>query len=224
MSSASFGTTSSGIDTAAPRSAAQPSSRAWWPWIVTFLAFPPAGYLGHIVAGPVDDLRAAVFAGVVSGGVLGLVQWALLRRRGTSARWISGTAAGFGVGLAVGAALVSYRTDRPSLAVMGAVSGLGVGLLQANALGATARRSLVWGVATAGLWPIGWVVSSGVIDPADQWPVFGASGALLVAVLQSLFIERVLPLGPRRAKSGRRRLDQERAELAAQAASPAVAR
>jgi hypothetical protein len=224
MSSASLETTPTGIDTAPPRSSAQPSSRAWWPWIVTFLAFPPAGYLGNAVAGPVDGLDAAVLAGVVTGGVLGLLQWALLRRRGTSARWILATGAGFGLGLAIGAALVAYRTDRPSLALMGAVSGLAVGLLQANALGATARRSLVWGVVTAGLWPIGWVVSAGVIDAADQWPVFGASGALLVAFLQSLFIERVLPLGPRRAKPGRRRLDEERAELAEQAATPAGAR
>jgi hypothetical protein len=64
-----------------------------------------------------------------------------------------------------------------------------------------------------------------VIDTADQWPVFGASGALLVTFLQSLFIERVLPLGPRRAKSGRGRLNRERAELDEQAAAtPAVAR
>jgi hypothetical protein len=200
MSSASLETTPSGIAAADSRSPAQPPG-PWWLWIVTFLAFPPAGYLGHAIAGRVDDLPAAALAGVVAGGVLGIIQWAFLRRRGVSARWILGTCAGFGIGLAAGAALVSYRTDRPSLALMGAVSGLAVGFLQAMAVGATARQSIAWGAATAGLWAIAWTVTAGVIDVADQWPVFGASGALLVTFLQSLFIERVLPLDAKDATS-----------------------
>lgn len=170
------------------------SSRPWWLWIVAFVAFPPAGYLGRAVAGRVDDVVAAALAGVVTGVVLGGIQWAFLRRHGVSARWIVGSSVGFAIGLAGGAALVSFRTDRPSLAVMGAVSGLAVGLLQAASVKATARYLAVWGVATAGLWAVAWQVSSGVIDVADQWPVFGASGALVVAFVQSLFIKRVIPM------------------------------
>jgi hypothetical protein len=173
----------------------------WWPWIVTFIGFPPAGLLGRAVAGRVDDFPAAALAGIVAGGVLGTVQWALLRRRGVSARWIAGTCIGFGVGLSAGAALVSYRTDRPSLVLMGAVAGLTVGLLQAKAIQATPRQLLAWGVATAGLWALGWSVTSGVIDVDEQWPIFGSSGALVVVALQSLFIRRVLPIPATTASS-----------------------
>ncbi len=51
------------------------------------------------------------------------------------------------------------------------------------------------------LWPLGWTLSSGVIDVAEQWPIFGASGAIAVALLQSTFIERVLPLEAKDATS-----------------------
>ena len=43
----------------------------------------------------------------------------------SASTWIPATAVGLGAGLAAGAALVSYRTDITSLALMGAVSGLG---------------------------------------------------------------------------------------------------
>ena len=107
-------------------------------------------------------------------------------------------------GLAAGAVLVSYRTDRPSLALMGAVCGLAVGFLQSIAARATARQVVAWSAATAALWAIGWAVTAGAgIDVADQWPVFGASGALVVAFLQSLFITRVLPITVRTQESDR---------------------
>ena len=91
-------------------------------------------------------MSAAVLGGVVTGAGIGAAQWALLRRRGVGVGWIPATAAGLGVGLAVGAALVSYRTDITSLAVMGAVSGLGVGIAQGAMLGNT-KRMLGWSAA-----------------------------------------------------------------------------
>src|SRR5205823_1230685 len=45
------------------------TSGIWWPWVITFIAFPPAGLLGRAAAGPVNDLLAAALAGVVAGGV-----------------------------------------------------------------------------------------------------------------------------------------------------------
>ena len=92
-----------------------------------------------LVAGRVDSVSAAVLGGVMTGAGLGAAQWALLRRRGVGIGWIPATAIGLGVGLAVGAALVSYRTDITSLVVMGAVSGLGVGIAQGAMLGSTKR-------------------------------------------------------------------------------------
>jgi hypothetical protein len=162
--------------------------------MLTALAMPPAGYIGWLIAGHVDSASAAALAGGATGAVVGLGQWLVLRRRGVTLRWAAATAVAFGIGLTVGAALVGYETDRVSLAVMGAVSGLAVGTAQATALRAGRTSTVTWGGTTGALWALGWIVSSFVIDPAEQWPIFGISGALLVTFAQSTFIERVLPL------------------------------
>jgi drug/metabolite transporter (DMT)-like permease len=186
-------TTSPELTTNRPSSATR-SFRPWWRWMLTALAMPPAGYLGWLVAGHVDSASAAALAGVVTGALVGLGQWLLLRRRGVTLRWAAATAVALGIGLTVGAALVGYDTDRVSLAVMGAVSGLAVGIAQASALRAGRTSVVSWGGMTGVLWALGWIISSFVIDPAEQWPIFGISGALVVTLAQSPFIERVLPL------------------------------
>src|SRR3954454_17638545 len=106
--------------------------RPWWLWTVTAFAFPPAGYIARQVAGRVDGVGAALLAGVIAGTVLGTGQWAVLRRRGASPSWIAATAAGFGVGLTAGAALVDYETSLAALVVMGAVCGIAIGVAQAT--------------------------------------------------------------------------------------------
>ena len=138
-------------------------------------------------------MSAAVLGGVVTGAGLGAAQWALLRRRGVGVSWIPATAAGLGVGLAVGAALVSYRTDITSLVVMGAVSGLGVGIAQGAMLGNT-KRMLGWAVATAALWAVGWATTTaGGISVDEQFVVFGAYGAIASTFLQSIIIGWFVP-------------------------------
>jgi hypothetical protein len=169
------------------------SLRPWFPWLLTALAFPPAGYIAHLVAGRVDSVSAAVLNGVIAGAGIGAAQWALLRRRGVSLFWVAATAVGLGIGLAVGAGLVSYRTDITSLVVMGAVSGLGVGIAQ-GATFANAVRMLGWSVATAALWAIGWTVTTAVgVDVSQQWAVFGAAGCFTLAFLQSIIIGWFVP-------------------------------
>jgi len=175
-------------------SSATPSHRPWWRWMLAALAYPPAGYVGWLLAGHVDSSSAAALAGVVTGALLGLGQWLVLRRRNVSSGWVPATAVSLGIGLTVGAALVGFETDRTSLAVMGVVSGVAVGVAQARAARAGLSSLLTWGGTTGALWALGWVISSFVIDPADQWPVFGASGAIVVTLVQSTFIERVLAL------------------------------
>jgi hypothetical protein len=168
-----------------PRKAARP----WWPWLLTFAAFPPAGYIGHAVAGAVDSPVSAIVGGAVTGVGLGAAQWALLRRRGVGARWIPTTAVALAVGVAAGAALVSYRTDRPSLAVMGAVCGFVVGAAQGAVVG-DKRRGIVWAVSTAALWALGWTVSATIgVDVEQQYVVFGGSGALVAALLQAVRVD-----------------------------------
>jgi hypothetical protein len=172
---------------------ARRSFRPWWRWLLTALAFPPAGLIAHVVAGRVDSPSAAILNGVVAGAGIGFAQWALLRHRDVSRAWIAATAAGMGAGLAAGAALVSYRTDITSLAVMGAVTGLGVGIAQGATFGKT-NRMLGWSVATSALFALGWMVTTaGGIDVSQQWAVFGAYGCTTLALLQSTFIGAFVP-------------------------------
>jgi hypothetical protein len=172
---------------------ARRSFRPWWRWLLVALAFPVAGLIGHLVAGRVDSVSAAVIGGVVTGAGLGTAQWALLRHRGIGIGWIPATAAGLAVGLSVGAAFVSYRTDITSLVVMGAVSGLGVGVAQGAMLGNT-KRMLGWSVATAALWAVGWATTTaGGIRVDEQFVVFGAYGAIASTFLQSIIIGWFIP-------------------------------
>jgi hypothetical protein len=169
------------------------SRRPWWRWLLVALAFPVAGEIGHLVAGRVDSVSAALLGGVVTGAGLGVAQWGLLRRRGVTLSWVAATAAGLGVGLAGGAALVSYRTDISSLMVMGAVSGLGVGIAQGAILG-HATRVLPWAAATASLWAVGWTATTaGGIRVDEQFVVFGAYGAIASTFLQSIIIGWFIP-------------------------------
>jgi hypothetical protein len=181
------------VNTPSPgRRRARASRRPWFPWLLTLPAYPLSGFVASVVVGPVDSVPHALLGGVVTGAGIGGAQWALLRRRGVGAGWAPATAAGLGAGLALGAALVSYRTDISSLALMGAVCGLAVGLAQAATLG-RGRRILPWGVATAVLWAVGWAVTTAAgIDVEEQYTVFGASGVLVVTALQSTFIGALL--------------------------------
>jgi hypothetical protein len=162
-------------------------------WLLTALAFPPAGYVGHLVSGPVDSPAAAVLGGLVTGALLGAAQWGLLRRHGIGPAWIAATAIGLAGGLAAGAALVSYETSLGALAAMGAVSGLGVGMAQARLLGSTGRR-VAWSLLTAMVWALGWTVSTSIgIAVEDQFVVFGISGALACAAVQSTVVRSFVP-------------------------------
>jgi hypothetical protein len=175
------------------RRRAHRSVRPRWRWLLTALAFPPAGLLAHVVAGRVDSVSGAVLNGVIAGAGIGAGQWALLRHRDVSPAWIAASSAGLGTGLALGAALVSYRTDITSLAVMGAVSGLGVGIAQGATFGDT-KRMLAWSAATTALFALGWTATTaGGIDVSQQWALFGAFGCITVAFLQSMIIDTFVP-------------------------------
>jgi hypothetical protein len=48
--------------------------RSWGLWTAGFLAFPIAGLAGRAIAGPVDDLLAALVGGATPGLVIGVGQ------------------------------------------------------------------------------------------------------------------------------------------------------
>jgi hypothetical protein len=180
---------------------ARPSLRPWWKWLLTALAFPPAGLIAHVVAQDVDSVTPAVLNGLIAGAGIGAAQWALLRHRDVSLTWIPATAVGLGAGLGVGAALVSYRTDITSLALMGAISGLGVGIAQGATLG-NAKRALGWSAVTAALFALGWTVTTaGGIDVSQQWAVFGLYGCTTLAFLQSMIVGSFIPATAKPVKS-----------------------
>lgn len=171
-----------------PRMRRRPDPR----WLLTALAFPPAGWVGHLIGGPVDSPTAAAVGGLITGAAIGGAQWALLRRSSVSLWWIAATAMGLTAGLTAGAALVSYETGLGSLVVMGAVSGLGVGMAQARLLTGPVRQ-VTWSLLTAAVWALGWTVSTSVgIAVEEQFVVFGISGALVGALVQSSVVRSIV--------------------------------
>ena len=75
--------------------------------------------------------------------------------------------------------------------LMGALTGAGVGALQAIVL---ARRHISgavwWAVASPPIWAIAWLVASYVLagNVEEQFTNFGASGALVYALLTGLLL------------------------------------
>ncbi|HXV93671.1 MAG TPA: hypothetical protein VD813_10265 [Pseudonocardia sp.] len=169
------------------------ASRRWARWTAGFLAFPLAGLAGAAVAGPVDSPVAALTGGAVTGLLLGAGQALAAGRRLDPRRWIPATAAGTGVGLLLGAAVVGYGTSLGALAVMGALTGVPLGVAQAAALPRGSRHA-AWAAALPALWAAGWTVTTlAGVDVAAPYTVFGATGALTFSALSGLLLERVLP-------------------------------
>jgi hypothetical protein len=177
-----------------------PSTRTWQRtalrWMPTFLGFPAGGLATNLIIGRVDDITAAITGGALSGAILGLVQTLGLRHKGSSRRdWIVATAAGFAVGLGVGASLVDYATNTGALATQGAITGLAIGCAQAITLRRFTRLAAVWPLLLAGLWALGWTITATAgIDVDKQYSVFGSSGAIVVTAATA-----VLPLALARA-------------------------
>jgi hypothetical protein len=110
--------------------------------------------------------------------------------------WVSASAAGYGVGLAAGAALVGYGTELGDLAAMGAVSGAVLGAAQGLALAVQDRRglALAWAAAMPALFAIGWSATTlAGIGVEKQFTVFGAVGAVVFTLLSGLLLARFMP-------------------------------
>jgi hypothetical protein len=162
------------------------TARRMWLWPVAILvSLPIGGLVADLVVDGVDSVGAALAGGLITGAVIGAAEWFALRQW-VSGLWIPATIAGMAVGLVAGAALVDYGIHRGDLAVMGAVNGVAVGVLQALVL---ARHripgALWWAVANPPAWALGWFVSSYVISRNidERFPIFGASGAIVFGPL-----------------------------------------
>ena len=169
--------------------------RRLWVWPVAVLvSFPIGGYLADLVVDGVDSVGSALVGGLIAGLIIGAAEWFALRRW-VSWLWIPATSIGMAAGLTAGAALVDYGISRGDLLLMGAVTGLGVGALQALVL-ARSRVSgaFWWAVANPPAWALGWLVTSYVItrNVQDQFTNFGASGAIVFGLLTWLLLALLL--------------------------------
>ena len=115
----------------------------------------------------------------------------LLPLKTVSWLWIVATSIGMAAGLTAGAALVDYGIGRGDLLLMGAITGLGVGAFQALVLSRSrVSGAFWWALANPPAWALGWLVTSYVItrNVKDQFTNFGASGALVFAMLRWLLL------------------------------------
>ena len=171
------------------------TSRSFWlRWLPTFVGFIAGGAIAIAVTGPVTNVIAAVGGGAIAGAVIGAGQWLALRGRLPDAVWwVPATAVGQAVGLAAGAILVGYRTGVQDLAIQGAVTGLGVGILQALVLRQHAATWFWWAIAMPPLWALGWVVTTAAgVGVGQSFTNFGATGAIVVTILSGLLLVQLL--------------------------------
>ncbi|MGH2578624.1 MAG: hypothetical protein ACRDG9_12875, partial [Actinomycetota bacterium] len=88
---------------------------------------------------------------------------------------------------------------RGDLALMGAVTGLAVGTMQALVLARDRIPGAVWwAVANPPAWALSWVVTSYVLSRNidERFAIFGASGALVFGLLTMLLLTRLFRATP----------------------------
>jgi hypothetical protein len=178
-------------DAVQTRSNWRKTARRMWLWpVAILLSLPIGGLVADLVINGVDSVGTALAGGLIAGAVIGAAGWFVLRKR-ISWLWIPATAVGMAVGLAAGAALVDYGITRGDVVLIGAVTGLGVGVLQALVL---ARHQIpnawLWALANPPAWALGWLVTSYVIttNVKEQFAVFGGSGAIVFGLLTLMLL------------------------------------
>jgi hypothetical protein len=179
------------------------TARQLWLWpVAILLSLPIAGFVADLVINGVDSVGTALAGGLIAGSIIGAATWFVLRKR-VSWLWIPATTVGMAVGLAAGAALVDYGISRGDLVLIGAVTGLGVGVLQALVL---AREQVPnawwWALANPPAWALGWFVTSYVItaNVKEQFVVFGGSGAIVFGLLTLLLLGVLLRTATQEAR------------------------
>ena len=166
----------------------------WLIWTAGFVSFPIAGVAAGLIAGRVDDPLAALVAGLVTGAIIGVGQWLASRGRLRPLPWIFATVVGMGLGLLLGATAVGFGTRLVDLAVMGALTGLLLGVAQTLALPAGTRYRWVWAVVVPLLWALGWTVTTLIgVAVEEQFSVFGAAGAFTFSALSGVLLNVLLP-------------------------------
>jgi hypothetical protein len=167
--------------------------KSWLWWTVAFVSFPIAGIAAQAATGRINDAVAALAGGLIAGAVIGTGQWLAARRLlGDPLAWIAATAAAMGVGLLAGSWVVGYGTSVGELALMGAITGLPIGAVQAFLLRGRVAYPWVWAAAMPLLWALGWTVTAAAGVGVDrQYAVFGAFGAITFMALSGIVLDRL---------------------------------
>jgi hypothetical protein len=169
----------------------RPVARRLWLWPVAILvSFPIGGYLADLVVNGVDSVGTALAGGLIAGVVIGAAEWFALRQW-VSWVWIPATTIGMAAGLTAGAAVVDYGISRGDIVLMGAVTGVGVGVLQTSVLARDrVSGAFWWAIANPPAWALGWLVTTYVIsrNVKEQFTNFGAGGALVFGLLTWLLL------------------------------------
>ena len=159
--------------------------------------------VGFVVCEALKRLLASVLGtdGLVIGTAIGIAQWLVLRRQIAPTRWwVFASIIGFGVGKAVGEAVVHGFPTVIGAGLTGAVIGLSLGVAQWLVLRHYVSRAGWWVPATILAWGIGWSVISLVEDVADQSTpvvyVVGATGAAVAGIITALTLIRLRRPGP----------------------------
>ena len=174
----------------APDTPASVIRRLRWAWPVGILVgFPIGGYVANLIVGKIDSVGAALLGGLIAGAIIGGAQWLALKSI-VPWVWLVATSVGMAAGLTAGAALVDYGISRGDLALMGAVTGLAVGALQAFLLARRGSGALWWVAVNPPAWALAWFVTTFVItkNVKEHFAVFGASGAIVFALLTWLVL------------------------------------
>jgi hypothetical protein len=164
--------------------------RLRWAWpLAIVIGIPIGGYAANIIVGKIDSVGAALVGGLIAGAIIGAAQWLALRSL-VPWLWVAATSVGMAAGLTAGAALVDYGIGRGDLALMGAVTGLAVGGVQAFLLARRGSGALWWVLVNPPAWALAWFVTTFVIarNVKEHFAVFGASGALVFALLTWLVL------------------------------------
>ena len=174
----------------APDALANAIRRLRWAWPVAIVVgIPIGGYAANIIVGKIDTVGTALIGGLIAGAIIGAAQWLALKSLVPWA-WIVATSVGMAAGLTAGAAFVDYGITRGDLVLMGAVTGLAVGGLQAFLLARRGSGALWWAAVNPPAWALAWFVATFVItkNVKEHFAVFGASGALVFALLTWLVL------------------------------------
>jgi hypothetical protein len=173
------------------------SWRFWLFWMLAFLAFPIGGLLANVLVGAITTTVQAVLAGAITGFVLGLIQWLVLKGaiHLPITGWSLATGAGMAIGLGLSIALLGSETDGNNLLWRAAITGLCIGIAQSILLRNILPQPAIWIAVIALGWVVGWFITrSAGIDLSHKWSVFAASGAVTFQFLTGLALYFLLRL------------------------------